>query len=243
MNCFNFAAAQAEGAVASAAKGFSISKYTNYIESFQKKVLEKNPDGMVSLFLSNHDMDRIAGAFILENNMRMAANLYLLAPGSPVIYYGEEIGMRGSRGGENTDANRRLAMLWGDEDLISSPVGSTYSAENQIQSTVSDQMADENSLQRYYCRLLTVRHSYPAIARGVYTAVDCGEKNFGGFLIAYDGDTLGLFHNTATEEMAVDLSQYEGCDFTKLLDSIGVGGAALDGSVLTIGAQTSVIVK
>ena len=243
MNCFNFAAAQAEGTVASAAKGFSIGKYTNYIESFQKKVLEKNPDGMVSLFLSNHDMDRIAGAFILENNMRMAANLYLLAPGSPVIYYGEEIGMRGSRGGEMTDANRRLAMLWGDGDLIANPVGSTYAADKQIQTTVADQLADENSLYRYYCKLLTIRHSYPQIAHGVYTAVDCGEKNFGGFLVEHDGDTIGVFHNTSTEEMVIDLGKYEGCGFTKLLESIGMGSAKLEGSVLTIGAQTSVILK
>ena len=243
MNCFNFAAAQAEGTVASAAKGFSIGKYTNYIESFQKKVLEKNPDGMVSLFLSNHDMDRIAGAFILESNMRMAANLYLLAPGSPVIYYGEEIGMRGSRGSEMTDANRRLAMLWGDDDLIANPVGSTYASDKQIQTTVADQLADENSLYRYYCKLLTIRHRYPQIARGIYTAIDCGEKNFGGFLVEHEGDTIGVFHNTSTEEMVIDLGKYEGCDFIKLLENIGMGSAKLEGSVLTIGAQTSVILK
>ena len=146
MNCFNFAMAQAEGTVASAAKGFSISKFTNYVEAYQQKTLEKNPESMVMPFLSNHDMDRIAGAFVLENNMRMAANLYLLCTGSPVIYYGEELGMRGSRGGESTDANRRLAMRWGDGDFVKNPTGSTYPDKNQIQTTVADQMADEASL-------------------------------------------------------------------------------------------------
>jgi len=243
MNCFNFAMAQAEGVVATAAKGFSITTYTNYIESFQKKVLEKNPEGMVMPFLSNHDMDRIAGAFILENNMRMAANLYLLSPGSPVIYYGEEIGMRGSRGGENTDANRRLAMLWGDDDLIRDPVGATYPEKNQIQTTVADQMADENSLYRYYCALLSIRHKYPAIARGQYTALNCGSKNFGGFLISFEGEELGLFHNTSTEEISYDLSKCEGCSFSQLCDFIGMGDAKLEGTVLTLGPQTSVIVK
>ena len=165
--------AQAEGTIASAAKGFAISKYTNYVSAFQKKITEKNPESMVMGFLSNHDMDRIAGAFILDSNMRMAANLYLLAPGSPVIYYGEEIGMRGSRGSEMTDANRRLAMLWGDEDLIRNPEGSTYPSDKQIDSTVAIQMDDENSLLRYYSRLLTLRHTYPAIARGTYTSIVC----------------------------------------------------------------------
>ena len=243
MNCFNFAMAQAEGVIATAAKGKSISTYLNYVSSYQQKVLEQNPDGMVMPFLSNHDMDRIAGAFILENNMRMAANLYLLCPGSPMIYYGEEIGLRGSRGSESTDANRRLAMLWGDDDLIRDPIGSTYPAKNQIQTTVADQLADENSLYNYYCKLIAIRHKYPAIARGQYTVLSGGSKNFGGFQIEYDGETLGLFHNNSTEEITYDLSQCEGVSFSQLCDFIGVGSASLDGSILTVGPQTSVIVS
>ena len=191
-------------------------------------------------FLSNHDMDRIAGAFILDSNMRMAANLYLLSPGSPMIYYGEELGMRGSRGGESTDANRRLAMLWGDDDLIRDPVGSTYPADKQISATVADQMEDENSLLRYYCRLLTIRHSYPAIARGLYTAINTGEKNFGGFTVDYEGETLLILHNNGTEAISYDLAEY---GVEELLDFIGMDQASLEGTVLTLGPQTSAIVQ
>ena len=240
MNCFNFAMAQAEGVVVSAARGGTLSKYTNYIESYQKRILAKNPDGMVMPFLSNHDMDRIAGAFILESNMRMAANLYLLCPGSPVIYYGEEIGMRGSRGSESTDANRRLAMLWGDGDLIRDPVGSTYPASKQIQTTVADQMADEGSLYNYYCNLIAIRHKYPAIARGAYEAISGGHKNLGGFKIEYEGETLYLFHNTSGETLTLDVSGY---DVTALCDYIGMGEASLEGTTLTVGPQTSVILE
>ena len=243
MNCFDFAMSQAEGVAASAAKGFAISKFTNYVEAFQRKVLEKNPDGMPMSFLSNHDMDRIAGAFIMESNMRMAANLYLLSPGSPVIYYGEEIGIRGSRGGESTDANRRLAMLWGDGDLIRDPADATYAAKNQITTTVADQVADEGSLYNYYCELIAIRNKYPAIARGIYTAVSCDNKNLGGFSIEYEGEKIGLFHNNGTEELSVDLSKCEGCDFSKVEVFIGTGSAKLEGTVLTVAPQTSVIVR
>ena len=246
MNCFNFAAAQAEGTVASAAKGFSIGKYTNYIESFQKKVLEKDPDGMVSLFLSNHDMDRIAGVFILDAHMRMAANLYLLSPGSPVIYYGEELGMRGSRGSANTDANRRLAMLWGDGTVVRDPVGATYPADKQIQSTAADQIADENSLYNYYRRLIAIRHEYPAIARGTYTSLSCGQNTFGGFTVTYGEEVLVLLHNTSAETVTYDLSSCTGLAGkipTTLAAFIGSGNATLEGSVLTVGAGTSVILK
>ncbi len=240
MNCFNFAMSQAEGVAASAAKGLSISKFTNYVESFQGKISGLNPDSMAMSFLSNHDMDRIGGAFILENNMRMAANLYLLSPGSPFIYYGEEIGMRGSRGGENTDANRRLAMLWGDDDLIRDPVGATYGKDKQIQTTVADQLADENSLLRYYCRLLTVRHSYPAIARGSYTAID-GDKYVGGFIVEYEGEKIAIIHNISAEESSI--GDLDGMVFSEICEVLGMGSASLDGGVLTLGPQTSVILK
>ena len=191
-------------------------------------------------FLSNHDMDRISGTFVTESGMRMAANLYLLSPGSPVIYYGEEIGMRGSRGSENTDANRRLAMLWGDGDPIKNPVGSTYPADKQISATVADQIEDEESLYNYYCKLIALRHKYPAIARGIYTAIKCSEKNFGGFTIDYQGEKLGLLHNNGTEAVSYDLAEL---GFTNLCDFIGVADAALEGTILTLGPQTSVIVQ
>lgn len=246
MNCFNFGMAQADGMVVSAARGNGLSRYTQYIESFQDKVLSKNPNGMMIPFLSNHDMDRIAGVFATDSNMRMAANLYLLCSGSPVIYYGEEIGMRGSRGSENTDANRRLGMLWGDDDPVNDPVGATYPDSKQIKTTVADQMADENSLFRYYCRLLSIRHRYPAVAHGDYTALTCGEKRFGGFLIAYGDEKLVLLHNTDTEEVSYDLSKFtalEGCVISQICDLIGMGSASLEGTVLTLGPQTSVILK
>lgn len=246
LNCFNFAMSGAEGFAASAAKGNSLSTFINYIVSYQKKVQDSNSDGIPMQFLSNHDQDRIAGTFITENNMRMAANLYLLSPGSPFIYYGEEIGLRGSRGSASTDANRRLAMLWGDGDLVKDPTGSTYSSDKQIQTTVASQMEDENSLLRYYCKLLSIRHRYPAIARGDYTAISTGEKNVGGFLVEYKGEYLVILHNNGTEELTVDLSAckgLEGIALNELCESIGVGNASLEGTVLTISGQTSVVIQ
>ena len=244
MNCFNFAASQAEGVFASTARIGGISSFTNYIVSYQKKVQQANPEGMMISFLSNHDMDRIAGSFLVEDYMRMAANLYLLAPGSPVIYYGEEIGMRGSRGSANTDANRRLAMLWGDGDTVKDPSGSTYDADKQIQATVAQQKKDKDSLYRYYCRLLSIRHRYPAIARGTYTAANC-EKELGGFLVQYEGERLVILHNTSMEKISFDLKNCAAlADFeiAELAEIIGCGTASLDGTLLTIDGNTSAVI-
>jgi glycosidase len=246
MNCFNFALSQAEGAVAQAAKGMSITRYTKYIESFQKAVLEKNPEGMVMGFLSNHDMDRIASCFATENNMRMAANLYLLSPGSPVIYYGEELGMRGSRGGDNTDANRRLAMLWGDGDTVKNPTGSTYPDSNQIKSTVLSQLEDENSLCNYYKKLIAIRHKYEAIPRGIYKSISLGDKNIGGYIVEYGNEKIILIHNNSKTEVTVDLKSckdLEAFSEFSLEEYIGVGAATLSEGKITVSGQTSAILK
>ncbi len=241
MNCFNFAMSQAEGVAAKAVKSSSLSTFTSYIEDFQKKVLAKNPEGMAIPFLSNHDMDRIAGAFISEKNMKMAANLYLLSPGSPVIYYGEEIGLKGSRGSANTDANRRLAMLWGDGDTVKDPTGSTYPEKNQIKTTVKGQYDDENSMLNYYRKLLLIRRKYPEIARGSYKALSCDDASVGGFVI-YGMKTV-IIHNTSAESVTVDIAKCVGKPHWELCDVIGASPASLENDVLTVGAQTSVILK
>ena len=94
--------------------------------------------------------------------------------------------------------------------------------------------------------MISIRHKYPAIARGTYNAVSCGEKNLGGFYIEYEGDTIGLFHNNSTEELSFDLGDCKGLDgntFKTVCDFIGTGSAKIEGTVVTVGPQTSVILK
>lgn len=247
LNCFNFQVAQGEGHIANAAKGRDINVYTKYIESYQDKIQEANPEGgMVTSFIANHDMDRAAGYLTPSTKQaHMAANLYLLCTGSPFIYYGEEIGLKGTRGGANTDANRRLAMLWGDEDTVKDPAGTTYDKKKQTNGTVMEQRDNEEGLLHYYSKILTIRTSYPEIPRGDYKALDYGDKNFGGFLITYNGEQTVLLHNTSEEEKVIDLTSC--ADFPvnlkKLAEYIGQGNVSLKGTTLTIGPQTSVIIK
>lgn len=244
-NCFDFESADAEGRIAKAAKGGNIDDFTQYIVNNQKSIASANSSAMEIPFITNHDMDRAAGTLIVsQNKMSMAANLYLLCNGSPFIYYGEETGLKGSRGGAGTDANRRLAMLWGDWDTVSDPIGSNYPISSQVNGTVYEQMADEESLFHYYCRLIKLRNAFPEIARGAYTQVSFGQKNFGGFLIEYQGDSTWLFHNTSDEEITIDLSDTQATTgITELKAYIGQGSARLKGTRLTVGPKTSVILK
>ncbi len=239
MNCFNFTIARNDGLIAITAKGGDASKYVDYIERYLTQVKALNPEAMIVPFIANHDTDRASGYLTAASGqMKVAANLYLLGPGSPFIYYGEELGMRGSRGSANTDANRRLAMVWNDGDTVRNPVGSTYSS--QIERGVAEQIVDPDSLYTYYKELLMIRHANPEIARGEYEAYSVPDSKVGGFFADWNGSRVLVLHNTSLSAATVNLSEL---GVSELRAAIGMEDASLDGTTLTIGAQTSVVLK
>lgn len=249
MNCFDFSASQVAGTIAGAVRG-QIGTFTRSVENFQKNALEKNADAMYIPFIANHDTDRAAGFLPTEQltstsettySAFMAANIYLLCTGSPFIYYGEEIGMQGTRGSANTDANRRLAMLWGDDDTVKDPSGTTFGKDKQTNGTVASQKKDKNSLMNHYRKVISLRNKYPQIARGNYTSLTAQGK-LGGFSIDYNSEKTVLLHNVGLSSVTVDVTSF-GVSVSELLDYIGMGKAKLKGNNLEIGAQTSVILK
>ena len=242
-DCFNFTMSQAEGKVAVTAAGGNVNAYTQYIQSYLEQIQAKRPDAMLMTFIANHDMDRAAGYLtVASGRAHMAANLSILTPGSPFIYYGEEIGVLGSRGGSNTDANRRLAMLWGDGDTVKNPVGANYGA-TQGNGTVADQLPNGNSLYNHYKKLIMIRKANPEIAYGTFTAVQGTGSKVGGFLSTYNEKTVMVLHNTTTKAVTLDISKLTDIPFDTLAAFVGMGTAKLDGSTLTIDAQTSVVLR
>ncbi len=245
LNCFDFQSATAEGYIAGGTLN-GLNAYINYIENYQDGLQAANPNGIAMPFIANHDMDRAAGYLTVSTGRaHMGANLLLLGPGSPFIYYGEEIGIKGSRGSANTDANRRLKMLWGDGDTVRNPIGTTYSQSYQTNGTVYEQLQDDDSLLHRYRQLIFLRLKYKEIARGDYNAVLTDSRFAAGFVITYGESTIGLFHNVSNEEVTIDLSacNLNGTTFSIVADYVGRGACTLNGTILTIGPQTSVILR
>jgi glycosidase len=243
-NCFNFPASQSSGLIAETAKAGNVNRFAAYVEQHLRKIRAMRPDAMNVFFIANHDTDRAAGYLtVASGQAKMAANLYLLSPGSPFIYYGEEIGMRGSRGGANTDANRRLAMLWGDGGTAADPVGTTYDASKQTPYSVKDLKRTSDSLYNYYKRLIMIRKANPEIARGDYTALSFPDSKAGGFVAVWEGSAVAVIHNTTGSDVQLDLSAATDIPFSGISAVAGLGGASLDGGVLTLEAQTSAVLR
>ena len=241
-DCFRFSTSQAEGLIAATARGGNVNRFTADTQRYMEEIRGRRADAMNVFFIANHDTDRAAGFLTAASwRMQMAVNLYILSPGAPFIYYGEEIGLRGSRGGANTDANRRLAMPWGDGDTVKDPVGSTY--DSQTDATVAGMLADGKSLLSYYKKALMIRKANPEIARGEYTALDFEDTRAGGFLCRWNGSTVAVLHNTGRQAVTLDLAQATDVPFSSVEAVLGKGGATLEGSVLKLDGQTSAVLR
>ncbi len=126
----------------------------------------------MGVFLANHDkftgrrlIDQLAGD---EAAYRLVAATYLLLPGSPYIYYGEEIGQAGADG-LTDDPEIRGPMSWSaDTATAGFTTGRPFRAlaRNRASHNVARQQADPASLLNHYRALLALRNSHPAISRG-----------------------------------------------------------------------------
>ena len=242
VDCFQFSLTGTGGLLAQTAAGGDVNRFAAYIQKYTEKIRSLRPGAIMVPFLSNHDMDRAAG-YLPDSNgrARMAANLYILGPGAPFLYYGEEIGLKGSRGGANTDANRRLAMRWGDGDPVADPAGATYTS--QTAATVVSMQAEEDSLWHYYRRLIALRKAHPEIARGSCQAVTLKGMKVGGFVSEWQGSRTLTLHNTGEKTRMVDLEAAGLGEFRQISGCAGLGTATLEEGVLTLDGQTSVILR
>ncbi len=127
----------------------------------------------MATFLHNHDI--FAGARVWdqlkgdEARYRLAAASYLLAPGTPFIYYGEEIGLAGITG--KGDEPLRAPMSWTADGGFSSSVTPFRAlSPNRARQNAASQARDPRSLLNFYRSLLQLRQRLPALTQGSYEA-------------------------------------------------------------------------
>ena len=242
VNCFDFVFSELSGYVISSAKFATASIFTTAVQNYYNATKKANPDAIMAPFISNHDMDRVGGYLNTNDySYQLSAAMYLLLPGNPYIYYGEEIGMCGNRApGVSTDADRRLAMRWGDDDTVANPVGATYPEASQKNDTVAKQRSDKNSLYNHYKKAIALRQSNPEIARGSVEAVKIvGYDNLAILKYIYNGSTVYVLHNLSSAEYDVDVSSFGVTTLRGWLTN----KATLSGNTLQLGAFSSVVLK
>ena len=157
------------------------------------------PQNQFATFLTNHDQNRLANRLLQDvGKNKVAASLLLTGPGVPFLYYGEEIGMIGTK----PDERIRTPMHWEntrfagftDSDGVWEPL---QHADNIALANVADQTNDPTSLLSHYRNLVHLRNISSALRRGDLTAVETSDRGVYAFLHHDDDQTLLVIINLA----------------------------------------------
>ena len=141
------------------------------------------PAGQYATFLANHDQNRTRSRLLDDEQAKVAATLQLTFPGVPFIYYGEEIGMLGTK----PDENIRRPMQWEPDGgfTTAEPWHAYY--EDYQERHVAGQSGDPNSLLNHYRTLIHLRNTHTALRVGSWLPVEADHQSVYAYL-RVDGD-------------------------------------------------------
>lgn len=120
-------------------------------------------------FLRNHDQPRLPETLGDTKDLKRAATLLLTLPGTPFLYYGEEIAMRGGK----PDPNIRRPMQWSGANHAGFTSGTPWKApqDEYRKNNVARQMRNPRSLWNHYRNLLRLRTGHPGLAMGKFKRI------------------------------------------------------------------------
>jgi alpha-glucosidase len=180
--------------------------------------------------IGNHDMARSYNRYgDGQHNDQIAkvmAGMYLTLRGTPVMYYGEELGMENNDPVRKEDVKdpigiagwpkekgrdgERTPMQWNDSvnggfSQVSPwlPVPASYKTHN-----VASEVKDPDSVLQFYKRLLSLRHREPALLEGDYVALNQDNPNVLSYVRRYKSEAVLVVLNmsNAAQAISFDLS-------------------------------------
>ena len=199
---------------------------------FRKQIADIDGAGGWPVYvLSNHDKVRHYVRYGDRQHddaiAKLMAGLYLTLRGTPIMYYGEEIGMTNNDPTRKEDVKdpigktgwpqekgrdgERTPMQWSDSDNAGFskakpwlPVPPSYTTHN-----VSSELKDPDSILSFYKQLLALRHQNRALLDGQYMPLNQDDPNVLSYLRKYKDEAVLVVLNMSAspQKAAFDLSQ------------------------------------
>jgi glycosidase len=127
-------------------------------------------EGAHGAFVGSHDVSRPASLVPDERVRRLLLAAQLLLPGSPVLYYGDELGLVDCSVASGQDLAWRAAMPWANAPEAGFTTGTSawFTPDPSYRDgvNVADEEADPDSLLQYVRRLAATRSELVAATRG-----------------------------------------------------------------------------
>lgn len=205
---FNFAFADKEGIISNVVRGSSATGYGEAIASLHDTFGKYNENYIDAPFYTNHDMGRSAGYYAGDNSeyqTKIAGAMNLFMNGSAFVYYGEELGMKGS----GKDENKRAPMYWSmNADAEGMCDGPADMDEVKMKfESLEEQQLDEGSIYNYFKKAIKIRNQNPEIARGeVEYLAELSSQNFCVLKKTYEGSEIILIFHTGSKTEELDVS-------------------------------------
>lgn len=168
--------------------------------------------GWPTWVISNHDIERSYNRYgdgaHNDDIAKLMAALYFTLRGTPIMYYGEELGMQNNdperkedvkdpkgRTGWPADKGRdgeRTPMQWNDAENAGFsthepwlPVPPSYKTHN-----VAAESKDPNSVLEFYRKVLALRHTNSVLLEGNYSALNEDDPHVLSYLRTYNGKSV-----------------------------------------------------
>ena len=191
--CFEFGLA---GGIISSLNGGNGAAFKAALED----VLELHQPGAYAPFLTNHDQDRIMS--VLGGDVakaKLAVAVLMTLPGTPFIYYGEEIGMTGA----GSHPAVRTPMQWAPGSQAGFTSGTPWSsAQPDVDEVnVAIQSEDPGSLLSTYREFIHLRNAETTLQRGETMTWEATSPEVAASLRTLDGDRLLVVHNFSGAEV------------------------------------------
>jgi maltose alpha-D-glucosyltransferase/alpha-amylase len=147
---------------------------SNFLKIYMDQYFDTREKGYIAVPFGNHDLIRIKNNGRTDSDMAVIFAFMLTMPGTPFIYYGDEIGMRqleglphieGSYGGRAGD---RTPMQWNDgphKGFSTAPAEKLYRAVDTSKGApnVASQQKEKKSLLSKVKELIQLHNTEPAL--------------------------------------------------------------------------------
>ncbi len=206
--------------------------------------------GTFNFITCNHDTARVAPR-LSEREIALAYCTLFTLPGTPFVYYGDEIGMRylplPTYEGGYTRTGSRTPMQWGESSSTSLKAGTSLHLDNETAAylpvdpspdapTVAGMQAQDDSLWHIVRELLRLRNATEALhARAGFTALS--RSRLFAFMRLADAEKVIIAVNPGRRSECMQLPEGNWADIFR------IGDIAFSEGLLNMGSQSFVVLR